>query len=87
MVYLFLGDGFEEAEALCTVDVLRRCDVDVTTVSVMKGEKVTGAHGISVIADVVIDSVADDGEMYICWLGEEAEDDIMNGYRLLVLYN
>ena len=31
----------------------------------MKGEKVTGAHGISVIADAVIDSVADDGEMYI----------------------
>lgn len=32
-VALFLIDGFEETEALATVDILRRGEVDVTTVS------------------------------------------------------
>lgn len=51
MVYVFLADGFEEAEALVTVDILRRAKIEVTTVSV--GDKtVRGAHGINVTADI-----------------------------------
>ena len=34
MVYVFLADGFEEIEALGTVDILRRCELDVQTVSI-----------------------------------------------------
>ena len=30
MVYILLGAGFEEAEALVTADVLRRADIPVT---------------------------------------------------------
>lgn len=52
-VLLFLADGFEEIEALATVDVLRRAGVQVTTVSINPTEMVTGAHGISVVADVL----------------------------------
>ena len=52
-VLLFLADGFEEIEALATVDVLRRAGVQVTTVSINPTELVTGAHGIPVMADVV----------------------------------
>ena len=52
-VLLFLADGFEEIEALATVDVLRRAGVQVTTVSINPTEMVTGAHGIPVMADVL----------------------------------
>lgn len=52
-VLLFLADGFEEIEALATVDVLRRAGVQVTIVSINPTELVTGAHGIPVMADVV----------------------------------
>ncbi len=52
MVYLFLANGFEEIEALCPLDLLRRAGVEVTTVSVGGAESVMGAHHICVQADL-----------------------------------
>lgn len=49
--YIFLADGFEEVEALTSVDVLRRAGMPVTTVSINEGHEVTGAHGVTVLAD------------------------------------
>ncbi len=51
-VYIFLADGFEEIEALATLDVLRRGGIDVSTVSITEKEVVTGAHGVPVVADL-----------------------------------
>lgn len=51
MIYVFLADGFEETEALTTVDILRRAQLDVRTVGVGAKQK-TGSHGITVIADM-----------------------------------
>jgi 4-methyl-5(b-hydroxyethyl)-thiazole monophosphate biosynthesis len=50
-VALFLANGFEEIEALGTVDILRRAEIPVQMVSVSNELKVTGAHNITVIAD------------------------------------
>ena len=57
MFYLFLADGFEEVEALTIVDVLRRADIDVKTVSVTGEKTVAGTHGITVEADIVYDEI------------------------------
>lgn len=50
-IHLFLAPGFEEIEAIATIDILRRAGLDVSSVSITGDLKVTGAHGISVEAD------------------------------------
>ena len=49
--YVFLADGFEEIEALATVDILRRAGIDAETVSIDEEGFVSGAHGITVTVD------------------------------------
>lgn len=49
--YLFLADGFEEIEALATIDLLRRGGVEVESVSITGLRSVTGANGITATAD------------------------------------
>ncbi len=55
-VVLFLADGFEDVEALGTVDILRRGGVEVTiagvTSSDVAGMQITSSHNIKVIADI-----------------------------------
>ena len=52
-VCLHLADGFEEIEAITVVDILRRADIEVQTVSIMGRKEVVGAHQIPVMADVL----------------------------------
>ncbi len=52
MTVILLANGFEEIEALTPLDMLRRAELDVKTVSINEERTVTGAHGISVIADM-----------------------------------
>ena len=60
MVYVFLAEGFEEIEALATVDILRRCEMDVQTVSITKETLVKGTHGIPVVADILLENVREE---------------------------
>ena len=54
-VYAFLATGFEEVEALAPVDVLRRGGVDIQTVSITGQREVEGAHGVTILADLLLD--------------------------------
>lgn len=56
-VYLHLADGFEEVEALTVVDVLRRANIDIETISITETYEVTGTHGVKVVADQLLDEV------------------------------
>ena len=56
MVYILLGEGFEEAEAILPADLLRRAGVEVSLVG-LEGPVVTGSHGIAVTADVTLEQV------------------------------
>lgn len=62
MVYMFLAEGFEEIEALCPLDLLRRAGVDIKTVGI-GSKNICGAHGIGVVADMsdneIFNSAAD----------------------------
>ena len=53
MVYMLLGTGFEETEAIAPLDLLRRAGVAVTTVG-LSGKIIYGSHGIGVEADIEI---------------------------------
>ena len=56
MIYVLLGEGFEEVEAIAPVDVLRRCGAEVRTAGI-GGLAVTGAHGICVRADCGVEDI------------------------------
>lgn len=53
MLHIFIADGFEEIEALTTIDILRRCGIEVVTVSVTGTRLIKGSHGIPVMVDTV----------------------------------
>ena len=57
MVYILLAEGFEEMEALAPVDLLRRVDIDVVTVSLNDDLMVQGGHNIRVKADITLEQV------------------------------
>ena len=56
MVYILLGTGFEEIEALAPCDILRRGGVQVALVGV-NGPEITGGHGITVRADLTVEQL------------------------------
>lgn len=57
-VSVILADGFEEIEALTVVDLLRRAQIYVGTVSITDDYTVHGAYGINVQAEDLFEEVA-----------------------------
>ena len=56
MVYMLLGTGFEETEAIAPLDLLRRAGVEIATVGVT-GKIVYGSHGIGIEADMTLEEM------------------------------
>ena len=53
MIYMLLGTGFEETEAIAPLDLLRRAGLEVLTVG-LNGKVIYGSHKIGVEADIEI---------------------------------
>ena len=53
MIYMLLGTGFEETEAVAPLDLLRRAGISVATVG-LNGKIIKGSHGIGIEADLEI---------------------------------
>ena len=88
MNYIFLDNGFEEIEAITTIDLLRRANIALTTVSVTGGETVLGAHNIAVKADELFADVDfADAEMLILPGGATKLYDCKPLCDLLVAHN
>ena len=64
-VAVFLAEGFEDIEALATVDILRRAGIKCDTVSI-KEEYVKSAHNIIVKADKIFDQTIEEYDMLVC---------------------
>ena len=48
---IFLAKGFEDCEALITIDMLRRAGVPIDSVSITEERKVETSHGVTLFAD------------------------------------
>ena len=56
-VYVFLAEGFEEIEAVATIDLLRRAGLPTHVVAIGLDALATGAHGLAIQADLSINEV------------------------------
>jgi 4-methyl-5(b-hydroxyethyl)-thiazole monophosphate biosynthesis len=56
-VLILLAPGFEEIEAVTTIDILRRAGIEVTVAGTMEGP-IEGSRRVKLLADFSIDKVA-----------------------------
>lgn len=75
--YIFLAPGFEEIEALATVDAMRRAGMKIVEVSVTDTKHVTGATGQTVVADSLLTDIdPTDAEWIIIPGGQPGADNL-----------
>jgi len=67
--FIFLAHGFEEIEAITTIDILRRAEIQVTTVSISDMKEVRGAHNIQILADSLFSETDFTGNNLLCLPG------------------
>ena len=57
MFYMFFAEGFEEVEAIATLDVIRRAGIEIKSVGI-GGDIITGSHGIKIICDLTENDIS-----------------------------
>ncbi len=84
-IAVLFAPGFEEAEALTIVDILRRAHLPAETVGV-SGPEVTGGHGITLKTDKTLNEVSADGlEMVVIPGGYPGVDRLLESEETLAL--
>lgn len=56
-IFIFLTTGFEDIEAIATIDILRRAELNVRSVSLTDNKQVMTSHQVLVTADLMFDQV------------------------------
>lgn len=65
-VYIFLADGFEDIEGLTVVDLMRRAQIDIRTVSISNSKAVLTSRGIPMMTDMLFaDTDYSDADMLV----------------------
>ncbi|MBK8806916.1 MAG: DJ-1/PfpI family protein [Bacteroidales bacterium] len=65
-VYVFIAEGFEDIEAITPIDILRRAELNVVTVSITSDVLVTSAHNITIKTDTTINKInTEDADLLI----------------------
>ena len=81
--YIFLTTGFEEIEAICVIDILRRAGIEVKAIACPAFKKVIGAHDIEISTDAILDRTDfSDGDMLILPGGQPGTDNL-NAHKKL----
>jgi hypothetical protein len=62
MIYVFMADGTEEVEAVATIDMLRRAELDVMTLGI-GSQMIVGSHGIGLVCDADAKNIEPDETM------------------------
>lgn len=81
--YIFLAPGFEEIEALATVDAMRRAGMKIVEVSVTDTKHVIGATGQTVVADSLLTDIdPTDAEWIIIPGGQPGADNLHSSQKV-----
>lgn len=77
-VFVMVGTGFDEIEALAPVDVMRRAGMEVFTVSMTDNRLVIGATGNLIVADMSVSDLSPDLIDWLIFPGADKSEDGVN---------
>lgn len=83
-VLFVLANGFEESEAVTTIDIMRRAGIDVT-ISGLNNIQTTSTRGVVILCDKVLSEVKDDFDAIVFPGGLKGAENLSNSKEVLAL--
>lgn len=77
-VFVMLGNGFDEIEAIGPVDVMRRGGIEVYTVSMTENRLVKGATGNLIVADMALSDLRPEFIDWLVFPGADTTEEAVN---------